>query len=132
MLQKWQLRNRMEPLKLINAPFPLEFAGERFEVQKANLEKVILFQARFNKLTDEKDPAIEARMAGYCIYLALRDVKPGVTEEWVNSNVPGTIEFADVVEQLGFMSGQKVEILRKVLKRNSPETNQQAGPTSSQ
>lgn len=117
----------MDALKLISAPFPLDFAGEKFEVKKANLEKVILFQTRFTELTEKKDPALESKMAGYCIFLALQGVKEGVTEQWVLDNCPGDISMIDVVDQLGFMNGQKVALLRAILQRNAPGTKTQAG-----
>lgn len=105
----------MDALKLINAEQPLEFNGETYQVKKANIAKVILFQTKFNELSDAKDPAIESKTAAYCLYLILKDVKLDVTEQWVLENAPGDISFADVVEQFGFMNRQKVAILRKVL-----------------
>ncbi len=113
----------MEALKLINAPFTFEFNDTKYEVKRANIEKVILFQTRFSELADKNDPAIEQKMAGYCIFLALKDVKTDVTEEWVNQNTPGDVVAADIIEHLGFMSRQKVEVLRRVLlQRNAPAT----------
>lgn len=118
----------MDALKLINAEFPLDFGGETYQVKKANLEKVILFQTRFNDLTEAKDPAYESKMAGYCLYLVLRDVKKDVTEEWVSQNVPGDITMIDVIEQFGFMNQQKVALLRAIIKRNSLGTNEKGEP----
>lgn len=121
----------MDSLKLINAEQPLDFNGETFQVKKASLAKVILFQTEFNKLSDAKDPAIETKMAAYCLYLILKDVKLDVTPEWVLDNVAGDINFADVVEQFGFMNRQKVAALRKVL-GNAPIQEETSGGSSSQ
>lgn len=119
----------MEALKLINAPFPLEFAGETYQVKKANLEKVILFQTRMTELTNKEDAALEYKMAGYCLFLVLKDVKTDVTEEWVLENAPGDVPFAQIVEQFGFMNRQKVALLRAILERNAPETKTEEEPT---
>lgn len=109
----------MEGLKLINPEFDFEFAGKTYKVRKATLDKIILFQTRFKDLSDKKDPAIESKMAVYCIYLILKDVAPEATEDWVAQNTP-TVEMADVIEQFAFMNRQKVEMLKKIQQRNAP------------
>lgn len=122
----------MDALKLINAEFPLEFAGETHQVKKANLEKVILFQTRFTEWSDAKDPALESKAAGYCLYLVLKDVKEGITEDWVNKNVPGDITMLDIVEQFGFMNRQKVALARAIIERNAPGQKEPNGTSSTQ
>lgn len=121
----------MDGFKLINPEFDFEFCGAVFKVKKATLDKVIQFQNKFNELTEAKDPAIEKKMAVYCIYLILKDVKADATEEWVSQNTPD-VEMADVVEHFGFMNRQKVALLRGILQRNAPVQNQdQTGEQSS-
>lgn len=117
----------MEALNLINPEFDFEFNGTTYRVKKATLEKIILFQTRFNKLTDEKDPAIEPKMAAYCLYLILCGVKQGLTEEEVQQNIPD-VSMVDVVERFGFMNRQKVEILRKVLQKGMGVEDKQDAP----
>lgn len=112
----------MDGLKLINPEFDFEFAGTTYKVKKATLEKVIQFQTRFNELTEAKDPAIEKKMAGYCVYLILRNAKTDATEDWVNENMPD-VEMPDVVEYFAFMNRQKVELLRAVLERKGTQQN---------
>ncbi len=121
----------MEALKLINPVFDFEFAGEVLKVKKATLDQVILFQTKFNELTEAKDPAVEKKMAAYCLFLVVSRVKPEATEQWVMENTPD-VEMPDVVEQFGFLSRQKVEKLRGILnkesQRNAPvEEKEQIG-----
>lgn len=125
----------MDGLNLINPEFDFTFAGTTYKVKKATLDKVILFQTKFAQLTEAKDPAIEKKMAAYCLYLVLKSVKADVTEEWVQENTPD-VEFPDVVEQFGFLNRQKVEILREVLnrgiKKDSPVQEKQETPAGGQ
>jgi hypothetical protein len=111
------------PLKLTNPEIELEIGGETFHVKKATLEKVIPFQERFTKLIADKDVAADAKLAAYCIYLILKDVKPDVTEEWAMQNVPGDVEALTIIEQLGFMNRQKVDQLRKLTEKASAIMN---------
>jgi Glu-tRNA(Gln) amidotransferase subunit E-like FAD-binding protein len=122
----------MDSLKLINPEFDFEFAGTTYKVRKATLDKIILFQTRFNQLTEAKDPAVESKMTAYCLYLILKDIKADVTEEWVAQNTP-QVEMVDVVEQFAFMNQQKVDVLRKILQRNALVTKEEpTGIQSSQ
>ncbi len=116
-------------LRLINPIFDFDFDGHTYQVRKASLEKVILFQTRFTQLTDAKDPAVEKKIAAYCIYLTLRDAIPEITEEKVAQTIPD-VEMPDVVEYLGFMNRQKVELLRKILQRNAPDQTGEQSSTS--
>ncbi len=122
----------MEALSLINAEFPVEIAGETYQVKKANLEKVIQFQTRFSELTDAKDPAAEIKSAAYCLFLILKDAKPEITEEWVLKNLPGDVDFANIIEQFGFMSRQKMTIIKALTQRNVPTPTEPAGTSSLQ
>jgi hypothetical protein len=118
-----------DALKLINPEFDFEFAGTTYKVRKATLDKIILFQTRFNQLTEAKDPAISSKIAGYCIYLILKDIKADATEEWVQQNTP-ELEMLDVIEYFAFMNQQKVDMLRKILQRNALVTKEE--PTGTQ
>lgn len=112
----------MDGLKLINPAFDFEFAGTVYQVKKATLDKIILFQTKFNELTTVKDPALEKRLAVYSLFLVLKDATPTIpnlTEDWVAANTPD-VEMMDVIEEFAFMNRQKVETLRQILQRNAP------------
>lgn len=120
----------MDGLNLINPSFQIEFAGAKYDVRKATLDKIILFQTRFAELAKVNDPAFESKIAGYCLYLILKDAKPDATEEWVMQSAPA-LEMADVLEQFAFMSRQKAEVIRKLSQRNAPGQTDQTGESSS-
>lgn len=112
----------MDGLKLINPQKDFEFAGTVYKVRNANLEKIILFQAKFEELSKAQDPAMQPKIASYCLYLILKDAAPAIpelTEAWVSQNCPD-VEMADVIEEFSFMNRQKVEVLRSLLQRNAP------------
>jgi len=122
----------MDGLKLINPEQTIQIGDAIYTVHNATLEKVILFQAYFNKLTDAKDPAVEKKVAAYCLFLILQGANPAIpslTEEWVQQNAPD-LEMADIVEQFAFMSRQKVALLRGILQRNAPELEKAKGETT--
>ena len=121
----------MDGINLINPQFDIEFAGAKYAVRKATLDKIILFQTRFAELAKVNDPALESKVAAYCLFLILKDAKPNATEEWVAQNAP-TVEMADVVEQFAFTSRQKAEVIRKLSQRNAPDRTQTAGGQSSE
>ncbi len=68
---------------------------------------------------------MEEKITAYCLYLILKDAQPAIeniTEDWIMQNIAGAdLAMFDVIEQLGFLNGQKVETLRK---RNAPVQNQ--------
>lgn len=119
----------MDALKLINPEFTIEFADREFKVRKANLEKVILFQTRMLELADQKSKTLEVDMAAYCIYLILSASDQTITEDWVKKNAPGDIDPYEIFEKLGFMSRQKVDLMKTLIagSRNAP--TQQEGQT---
>lgn len=110
----------MDGLKLINPEFEFGFAGKEYKIRRANLEKVILFQKKMVELADAKDSAVDLKGAGYCLYLILKDADPSITENWVMENAPGDLDAYEVFENLGFMSRQKVELLKRLIQRNAP------------
>ena len=123
----------MDGLKLINPEFDLEFAGKQYKVHKANLEKVILYQARMVQLADAKDSSIDIKGAAYCLYLVIKDVDATVTEDWVLQNAPGDLSPFEIFDKLGFMSRQKAEMMRAILKGNaSAQKKEETGTQSSQ
>lgn len=120
----------MDGLKLINPEFTLSFAGKDYNVHKANLEKVIQFQAKMVELTEAKDSAWDLKGAAYCLYLVIKDADASITEQWVLENAPGNLDTYEVFEQLGFMSREKVVLMKTLMQgglRNAPATKEQTG-----
>lgn len=104
----------MDGLTLTNAEFPLEFNGKTYQVRKANLRQVMLFQRRVKEITDEKDPAADLRMAAYALFLVLSPLEPSMTEDSVADECPGDLDVVSTLSTLGFMSRQKVEALGRI------------------
>ncbi len=96
-----------ELFELVNPPFPIKFGGKEYMVRKANLEKAVLYQIRIKDLVKNDDPAVDLKIAAYCLYLVLKDVDSSITEEYVLQNAPGDIDTIKCIETLGFMSPQR-------------------------
>jgi hypothetical protein len=94
-------------LKLTNSDFDFEWDGEVYKIKKANLAKVALYQERANSYYQEKTPGGDAKLAAYGIYLALRDVKPDITENDVLEKTPGGIDTMELAITLGFLKPAK-------------------------
>lgn len=113
----------MDPLKLVNAPFDITFKGVTYSVNQANLTKAFLFRDRQKQIIESKDNASELKMASYALFLVLKDVIPGLTEDEVSDNVPADIDVLAVLSTLGFMSQQQVDLASQV-KKTISEKNQ--------
>ena len=72
--------------------------------RKANLEKAVLYQVRIKELVKNDDPAVDLKIAAYCLYLVLKDIEPSITEDFVLQNAPADIDTLKCIETLGFMS----------------------------
>jgi hypothetical protein len=96
-------------IKLTNPKFALEWNEEVLQVHKASLQKVAMFQARAQELIAEKTSGMEPKLIAYCLWLILKEVKPGITEEDVLSAAPGDLNFQDITTKLGFLSPTKME-----------------------
>lgn len=101
------MNEEKELFDLINVPFSITFAGKEYTVRKANLEKAVLYQARLRQLAQDKDLAIDAKIAAYCLYLVLHDADSSITEEFVMQNATGSLNVMDWLIKLGFMTPQK-------------------------
>lgn len=104
----------MDPIKLTNASIPFTFDGKEYEVKKANLQQVILFQRRAKEIGDEKDAGGDLLMASYALWLILRESDPTLTEDNILNKCPGDLDVMAILSQLGFMSQQKVELMNRV------------------
>lgn len=92
---------------LVNAPIAITFAGKEYFIRKANLEKGVLYQTRLKDLVTANDPALDIKIAAYCLYLVLNDIDKDVTEEYILKNAPATFNPLEWIEVLGFMTPQK-------------------------
>ena len=97
-------------IKLTNPPFDLEWNGETLQVHKANLQKVAMFKARAQELVAANDIGVDQKLTAYCIWLTIKDAKPGITEDDVLNAASGNLDFKEVTIALGFLSPTKVEV----------------------
>lgn len=111
----------MDPLKLINAEFDIEFASKTYKVRRANIEQVILFQKRMVELADAKDSSLDMKAAAYCLFLLLKEQEKSITEDWVLQNAPGDLDPYDLFVTLGFMNRQKVDLMRALMRNASAQ-----------
>jgi len=98
--------------RLVNPPLSLEWDGKQYEVKKANLSQVIQYRTRLNQYVESKEAAADQKLAGYCLWLILKDHIPGLTEEQVLENVSGEIGTSAagvlaLLTELGFVSPEK-------------------------
>lgn len=99
--------------KIINSEFDFEFNGKSYRVRKATLGTIISYQNKLKELQEANEPGKEIRMAAYCIYLALKDSDPAITEQYVLENTPATIDLMGCLAELGFMSPKKTEPVKE-------------------
>ncbi len=104
----------MNALSLTNVETPFTFNGKDYQIKKANLQQVILFQRQAKVIGEEKDAGGDLRMLAYAIYLALNAIDKNVTEDYILENCPGDIDVVAVLTQLGFMNQQKAELMTKL------------------
>jgi hypothetical protein len=114
----------MDSVKLTNAEFTLTIGDRDFQVKKANLEKAILYQAKVRELIEKKNAHSDLNLVSYCTWLIVKDADPTVSEGWVRENLPADVAPVLLLQQLGFMSQQKVEQAQKItdsLAEKTPE-----------
>lgn len=116
-----------EALKLTNSKVSFEFDGKTYEVERANLNKVIAFSQKTVELSKEKTVGMDERLAAFAIFLMLKDQIEGLTEEQVLDKCPA-VELQEIVISLGFVSQQKMAVLQKMrdLLEKHPETSEKA------
>ncbi len=102
---------------MTNTSFSYTLGGKEYMVKRATLKQVMIFQRKVSEIQALKDPSGDLMMAAHAIYLALHEVDPSITEEYVIENTPGDIDVMDVFSKLGFMSQQKVQMMTRL--RNS-------------
>jgi hypothetical protein len=96
---------------ILNTEFPFEFDGGTYQVKKASLRKISLYQQRLKTLQgqDGADPLI----AAYCIFLTLRDALPELTEDFVLDNV-GDVDVLSLLTTLGFINPDKLKMAMRL------------------
>ncbi len=116
--------------KLVNPEFTFEWNGQSYEVKKASLQKVVLYQERARQLAESKDLSWEIKLTAYCIFLVLKDKIPDLTEEFVLDNTQGNIDFVELMVTLGFVNPTRAEaLLRATGKLPTGQASSQESPT---
>lgn len=117
-----------DALKLTNSKVSFEFDGKTYEVERANLNKIIVFSQKTVELSKEKTVGMDERLAAFAIFTVLKDQIEGLTEEQVLDKCPA-VELQEVLITLGFVSQQKMAVLQKMrdLLENNPEKSGKEG-----
>ncbi len=110
--------------QLVNPPFSFTWNEKTYEVKKANLSQVVLYQARVKQIIDEKKDGAEALIAAYCIWLILKDKEDGLTEQFILDNTPGAIDLVDLLTTLGFVKPTKETAILKTPVPTTPDSSQ--------
>lgn len=110
-------------LKLTNPPFSLDFDGKTYEVKRASLQKVVLYQQKALELSKEGGSAArEPKLIAYCLFLVLKDVIPELTEQDILDKTPGDLSTMEVLTTLGFINPAKAKTLLQMMTANQEET----------
>lgn len=109
-------------VRLLNPPFALDFRGQTYQVKKASLAKVVLYNERVRQLSEKGAKNVDPELAGYALYLVLKEAVPDLTEEQVMEEVPGDIEVYDTMVALGFVNPSKAKALLKMIMEAKKET----------
>ncbi len=118
-------------VKLTNPEFELEFDGASYRVRKANLGQAVEYQQKIKELTTAKDPAMDLKLAAFCIYLVLRNKIDNLTEKDVLDKTPADIEVIDVLITLGFINPKKATATKLLQKAVVDKlTSVESSPTS--
>ncbi len=114
---------------LTNASFDYVFAGKTYSLKRANLRQIIEWQRKIIELSKAGKIATNGELLAVAIFTALHSVDPTITEDYVLDNSQGAsdIDLNKTLEQLGFLSQQKV----KSLKQKNSLANPPSGETSS-
>jgi hypothetical protein len=113
---------------LVNPPFKMEWDGQEYDVKKANLEQVALFQQRSNESLKNGTGGNDTRLAAYAIWLILSKVIPDITEQEILEKVSGDTDLMELFVSLGFMNPARFQTAMKAAL--SPSTTENSGATS--
>ena len=105
-------KNEKTLYRLVNPEFTFEFGDRSFEVRKANLDKAVKYQKRFQEIQGKENAEID--LVVYCIYLVLSEKDPTITEDWVRYNVPADTDALECLATLGFINQKKMEFAKKI------------------
>lgn len=117
-------------LKLANPPFTISFDGKDYEVRKANITKVVLYQERVKKLAAEDSVGVDTKLVAYALFLILKDAIPDITEEKVSDTVQGDIDIIQTLIDLGFVNPAKAKALLTMMVEATKKQSEQTTPTS--
>lgn len=115
-------------IKLTNPPFNIEYKEKNYEVRKASLTKIVLYNARVQELAEKGVKNSDPELLGYAFFLILKEAIPDLTEEDVMQNVPGDTEVVDTLIHLGFVNPTKAKTLLKLMMQAKAEAMKE--PTS--
>lgn len=104
-------------LKLVNPEISITLGDKQYQVRKANIRQVVAFRERLATL--KGDPSVDQKIAAYCIYIMLKDKESTLTEDIVMETMPGDTDTMELLGQLGFMSPDKAEMAKRLLKTPS-------------
>ncbi len=98
--------------KLVNAQFDFEFDGKTYRLRKATLDKAVQYQAKIKELAG--DPAADAKVVAFCVYIMLKESEPTLTEDYILTHIPADIDILELLTTLGFINPTKLELARKI------------------
>lgn len=115
--------------KLVNPEFEFQLGEKVFKIRKASIEKVVRYQQRIKELVESADPAKDMKLVAFCVSVMLSDQDPSVTEEFVMSFMPASIDIPELLVTLGFMNPKKAESLKA---EESQTTDKSSQPSPSE
>ncbi len=103
----------MESIDLTNPTIIFKFNDKEYQIKKANLEQVILFQRKVIELgnqenTDKSEQ--DLKLITYSVYLLLSQYDHDLLEEEIAKSIRGDIDTVELLKQLGFLNERMVKI----------------------
>ena len=102
---------------LVNPEFTFTFAGKEYQIKKANIKQVQQYFQKVEELSKDKERAQvvkDLEVVSYCLFISLNSVDPSVTEDFVQSNLPGAVDALSLLAVLGFIDPEKVQMVKKL------------------
>jgi hypothetical protein len=118
-------------LKITNAPFQIEFMDKPYMVKKASLDQVIKFMKKMEDLRSKKTPNLESSISlvSYAMFISLSAVDPTITEEFVQTNMPGTVDATDVLTILGFITPKQATLTKAKVETSTTASSSPSSPS---
>lgn len=118
-------------VRLLNPAFSFEFAGEIYQVKRANITQVQQYQMRVTELgKQDMIPAVrDLDIVAYATFLILNKSYPDVTEDFIKENLPGNMDVMSYLAELGFIDPQRADLIRKLQEKIVSESSSQTSST---